>query len=339
MGQPHVVIVTMEDDYGIPDRGASYEKVNLVEPLRQAYPDTIVFDYMRSIRAAGRERMNEECVSLVKQERPDLTIVTLYTDQFEPSTIHELSRWTRTIAYFFDDIWRADYAVTWARHFDMIATPDPDGPARYARNGIKTAIWCPFAFNDVVYRRQALPKRYDVSFIGAWHPYRAWIQDRLTASGINVASFGSGWPAGRVPAEEAVQIINASKICLNLWNGSEWELGYVLSSPRALSWTLRTRKSKRFVNGRTFELAGCGAFQITFATKHLSKYFRIGREVVVYRDSNELVRQILYFLEADDERESIAEAGHARAQVDHRATDRLRTLVESALAWPRPQKR
>jgi spore maturation protein CgeB len=326
-----VLLATMNDDYGMPERGRSYEHENLLLPLRRVYPGLITFDYMARLRAVGRQQMNSELIGKVRRERPHITIITMYTDQFEPATIREISRDTISVAYFLDDIWRTDYSIGWARHFELVTSPDPGGPERYRRAGTRNGIWSPFAFNEALYRRLAMEKEYEVSFIGGWHPYREWTHQRLRRSGIHVSAFGAGWPQGRVSTEEAVRIINASKINLNTWNGTDWELGYILSSRRALSWSLRSAKASRAVKGRAFEIAGCGGFQVTYEIPELHRYFRVGHEVVAYKHSRELLALVRRYLHHDSERERIADAGWRRAQADHRATDRMRVLVETAL--------
>lgn len=321
----------MAHDYGIPERGASYEQINLALPILEQFPGSFTYDYMQRASVLGRAAMNAECIELVARERPDVTLVTLYTSEFEPATIRELSRWSRTVAYFFDDVWRVRYARSWAPWFDFVATPDPEGPRRYAREAQPNAIWCPFAFNEHVFRRMSLAKEFDVSFVGGWHPYRQWLLEQLGRAGLKVAAFGAGWPEGRVSFEESVRIANASRICLNAWNGATWELPYLVSSPRALRWTLRTDKTTRFVNGRTFELAGCGAFQLMYDAPHLDRYFDLGRDLLSYRGAADLVRTAVRYCAADELRQRIADAGHARAQRDHRATVRLATLVRTVL--------
>lgn len=331
MSGPRVLVATMQDDYGIPERGRSYDYWNILLPLRSVFPGTILFDYMARLHEVGRERMNAELIEVVERERPDLVLVTMYTDQFDDTTIRRIRSIAVTVAYFMDDIWRTEYALHWARWFDFVSSPDPAGPERYAKAGLDNGIWSPFAFNEDVYVRAPRPPEHEVSFVGGWHPYREWTHAILRRAGVSVAAYGAGWPNGRVSTEDAVRIMNATKVNLNTWNGSDWEPVYLLSSVRALSWSIRTAKSKRAVKGRAFEIAGCGGFQITYDIPEVQRYFDVGREIVTYRGSRDLVAKVRRYLSDDAAREAVADAGWRRAQRDHRASDRMRALVMEAL--------
>lgn len=332
---PRVLLVSMRDDYGVPERGLSYEYYNLYLPLLRVFPGARLFDFMARLRAVGKEAMNQELRELVERERPDVTIVAYYTDELQPETVTALRRWTVTVAYFFDDIWRRDYASFWARRVDFVATPDTGGVARYAAQGIRTAIHAPFAFNEDVYRREEVPKEHEVSFVGGWHPYREWLLRRLERAGVVPVVRGAGWSSGRISTEEMARLINVTKVNLNIDNGAEWDPRYLLSSTLALKTTLRTKKTRKQVKGRHFEIAGCAGFQLSYDVAELHAYFDVGKEIVVYRGADDLVVKVRRYLAHDDEREAIAEAAWRRARAQHTASARLRALVTEVLARAR----
>lgn len=331
MSPPRILVALMEDDYGDPDRGASSELYSLLLPLQKVFPGTSNYDYMRRLRAIGRDGMNRELVGLVAAERPDLTIFNLYTDEVRPSTIDAIRRWTTTVAYFFDDIWQIEPTVRWARHFDFVTTSDPKGIARLASRGVYNAIHSPFSFNEDVYVRRSLPKTYDVSFVGMWHPYREWSIRLLQRAGHHVAVFGHGWPAGRVDVTRLVEIVNASRINLNLSNSSHWDLPFLLAHPAAVAWNLKLGKHREQIKGRHFELAGCGGFQLSYEVDGLEEHFAIGREIVTIRGPDDIVEKVAYYLGHDAEREAVADAGWRRAQRDHSASVRMAALVDEVL--------
>lgn len=322
----------MEDDYGVPEQGTSHELYNLILPLQKLYPGTTNFDYMRRMRAVGKRAMNRELLDLVEATRPDVTLVNLYTDQLLPETIRALRSWTTTVAYFFDDIWQRSFCLFWARHFDFVTTPDPGGVARFAADGVRTAIYSPFGFNEEIYVRQPLAKTHEVSFVGLYHPYRDWILDRVRRAGYGVAVFGHRWPAGRIPVESMVGVFNSTKINLNLSNSTHWDPRFLLARPIAVAWMLKLGKHTEQVKARHFELAGCGAFQLSYEVRWLGEYFQPHKQIATYRDVDDLLAKIGYYLDHDEEREAIADAAWRRARAEHTATRRLRELIETALA-------
>jgi hypothetical protein len=82
------------------------------------------------------------------------------------------------------------------------------------------------------------------------------------------------------------------------------------------------------INFRTFETAGCRTFLLTNYTPNLEKLFKIGEEVVVYEDLNDLDEKISYYLNNENERIKIEIAGYERAKKDHTYFERAKTLLE-----------
>ncbi|MBW1740045.1 MAG: tetratricopeptide repeat protein [Deltaproteobacteria bacterium] len=105
---------------------------------------------------------------------------------------------------------------------------------------------------------------------------------------------------------DLVKIYNASKINLNI---SRVQL-------------------KSTVNQRVFDVPACKAFLITDWREELSRYFEIGKEVVCYRDPDELKALIGYYLEHSTEREKIAEAGYTRVISEHTYGHRIQRIVD-----------
>jgi spore maturation protein CgeB len=67
---------------------------------------------------------------------------------------------------------------------------------------------------------------------------------------------------------------------------------------------------------------------LTDAKTNLGELFEPGREVVCYGDANELAALIHHYLQHDDEREAIAQAGQQRTLRDHGYDKRMGELVE-----------
>lgn len=66
------------------------------------------------------------------------------------------------------------------------------------------------------------------------------------------------------------------------------------------------------VNMRLFEATGVGSLVLTEHLSGLHKLFVLEKEVVTYQTPHEMVKKILYFLEHEDERKKIADAGKVR---------------------------
>jgi len=87
-------------------------------------------------------------------------------------------------------------------------------------------------------------------------------------------------------------------------------------------------------NIRMYEATGVGSLLVTDHKSNLGELFDIGREVVSYTDTADLVEKVRYYLAHDDQREAIARAGQARTLQDHTFLGRMREfeqMVESYL--------
>lgn len=82
------------------------------------------------------------------------------------------------------------------------------------------------------------------------------------------------------------------------------------------------------VNVRTFEIAGCGAFQLINYRSGLSQLYK-DDEMVSYKTVDNLKELILYYLENDTERLAIAERAYTRTINEHTYSNRLLTLLET----------
>lgn len=287
-----------------------------------------LFDYAGEIRASGKDAMNRKLLARVREWKPAVTLFSLYTDQFEPSVVDRLREHTRTLCFFHDDTWRVEYSRRWARHFDFFTTPDIYGETKYREIGLTNAIYFPFGCNELIFRKMDLPSKYDVSFVGGWHPYREWLIDRIRKAGIVVEVVGHRWPKGEIDQEGMVRLFNESRINLNLSNSASWDARYLTSSPKAIINRLRSRKNVEQMKARIFEVSGCGAFQLSYFVEGLAQCYEVDREVAVYTDADDLVEKVKFYLAHEALREFIAEAAYTRTLRDHTFGKRFQTVFQ-----------
>jgi spore maturation protein CgeB len=81
-------------------------------------------------------------------------------------------------------------------------------------------------------------------------------------------------------------------------------------------------------NMRLYEATGMGALLLTDAKRNLDELFEPGREVIAYRDQDELVDLARYYLDHEDERQEISAAGQRRTLAHHTYAHRMQELVE-----------
>jgi spore maturation protein CgeB len=151
--------------------------------------------------------------------------------------------------------------------------------------------------------------RYPVTFVGAAHGDRRRRIESLAERGIDVECFGHGWRRGAVAVEEISEIMHDSVISLNFANS----------------------RGENQIKARTFEVPGAGGFLLTGDARGLDRYYRPGREVVIYSDLDDLAAKIRYFLSHSAERDAIARAGYERTLAEHTYEQRLQQVLDFTL--------
>ncbi|MBY0280518.1 glycosyltransferase [Candidatus Binatia bacterium] len=236
--------------------------------------------------------------------------------------------------WFVEDFRRFTYwreVVSQYEHVLTIQTDDCFAALREAGDARLTYLPC--AFDPEEHRpidltedeRDALGS--DVSFVGAGYRNRRVAFRRFLDLDFRI--WGSEWggaaelerfvqrDAARISTDESVRIFNATRVNLNL-HSSTYHDGV---DPQG-----------DFVNPRTFELAGCGAFQVVDHRRLLPDLFVPERELAVARDVHEMRELTRYFLAHPDERFALAQRAHARALAAHTYQHRMQDLVAAVVA-------
>lgn len=312
-----ILLVCMQYDYGVPERGHSYEYYNFLASLRSAGHEVELFDYMGELKRLGKEVMNQALVKRAQESRPDVAVFSLYTDQLLPDYVDQVRTYTKTLCFFHDDTWRTEFSRFWAPHFDHFTSADFECRRKYERLGLPHIIHFPFGVNEALYRPLNVEKKYDVSFVGGWHPYREWLIKRLRQANVRVEVAGYGWPRGILPHEDMVRMFNESRINLNLSNSNSWDIRYLSTSLRGAVARFRSRKSVEQLKARIFEINACRAFQLSYYVDGLERCYRIGSEMAVYLDADDLVDKVRYYLADDVLRESMAACAYERTLDEH----------------------
>ncbi len=81
-------------------------------------------------------------------------------------------------------------------------------------------------------------------------------------------------------------------------------------------------------NYRLFEIPASKTFQIVDDKKSIGDYFRIGEEIITFKDKKELRDKVQYYLKNEKEREEIAMASYKRIKKDHSLKNRVERMME-----------
>jgi spore maturation protein CgeB len=324
----NILYVGMKHDYGDPLRGESFEEANFKSSLVGMGHNVVHFDFMERAQAVGISRMREEIVDFARSQPLDVVFFFLFENEFDAVTLRRVGSAANapTVNWFADDHWRfRDFSATVAPGLDWVVTTDFNAVSKYRRIGIQNVILSQWACNDYVYKPSPQPSGPEVSFVGQPHGNRLAAMDMLRAADIEPTCFGFGWPSGRLTTQEMINLFSSSSINLNLANGSQPSLSAVLKKRLIRRNSVFTSDGLQ-IKGRTFEIPGCGGFQLTQAAPGLQDYFEIGSEIGVFKGDDDFVRTTKYWLHNADEREAVAQAGLARVRRDHTYSRRFKEI-------------
>lgn len=285
--------------------------INFYEPLTHIFSEVISYNYIEKINNIGREKTNLDIIEITKKETPDYVFLITHLNQIDIAVFDILSNLgTRIIAWFSDDNKRFDnYSKFLAAHIFCSVTTYKCALKKYKEMGL-TVIKSQWASNPNHYKKFNSDFLYNVSFVGGKYGKRQEILDYLQTKGINVNVFGKGFNSFTT-FDEMIKIFNTSRINLNFSHCPEESLSAQIKA-------------------RVFEVPMCGGFLLTEYVEGIEEYFEIGKEIECFKNNEEAVEKINYYLKYKEERENIAKAGHIRALKDHTWERRLTDVFNNA---------
>lgn len=353
---PRILYIGLQYDYGNPKLGHSFEYINFYETLiRSEWCRVDLFPFDEIMRKDGRDEMNAQLLRTVDKLHPDFCFFVLFTDEIKKETIKAITEKSGSITFnwFTDDHWRFNnYSRYWAPLFHWVSTTDSEAVELYKQIGYENIIKTQWGFNHHIYKNYDVPQNYDVTFIGQVHSDRKRIVQRLKKNGINIECWGKGWLNGRLNQDEMVKMFSQSKINLNFTHSSytlKWKpIAKIFLNRRAddsfhmnsvmvitRNMMALTKKRRSQIKARTFEIPGSGGFLLSQDAGNLEEYFVPEKEIAVFTDTDDLLDKIKYYLEHDEKREAIRQAGYQRAIRDHSFEHRFIKIFQTMGLFPR----
>lgn len=323
-----ILYVDLQYDYGIKERGRN---IIGLDGFKKSFEElghmVVMFDYDQYLN--NTVLLQEKLKDLADKVKPDLIFFSLFGSQFEISTLDYLKSKYTTINWFGDDQWRFDnFTSKYLNSFTYCITTDKYSIPKYKKLGQNNVIYSQWAAINT----HEIPKfkgyKYDVSFVGGFHPYRKWFIDTLKKRGITIEAFGNGWENGSLRANEMNELFISSKINLNISNSNSFDLRYLSNHWKALPLLFKSKKNAKQIKARNFEIPYFNGFQLSDYAPTLENYFDLGQEIVCYSDVDEAELLIKYYLDNEEERESIRQISHTKAINQHGYIYRLQNVLE-----------
>jgi len=265
------------------------------KPLQQVFSKVIAYDFTKRMIEIGVKGVNEEVIGLVRREHPKYVLWLSATYEILESTFDIIrEEGSIVVGWFFDDEYRfAHYSKWWVPHLDYCVTFDVEALPKYKALGARVIPELCCEGIPIERDWSNIEEKYDVSFVG-WRDkaQREQYINEIKKRNIPVHLFGRGWEGGYVSTEEMIDIFKTSKINLNFSMKGSGIVG---------------------IQGRITFVCLAGGFLLTEYATDIERYFEIGKEIACFKNAEEMIEKITYYLNHDEERRAIAQAGWKRA--------------------------
>ena len=239
-----------------------------------------------------------------------------------PGTVSRLKSGGARVAYWFPDtVSHLVRQLPILSSYDALFFKEPHIVERLRANLRLPVHYLPEACNPR-WHRPVVPAGTEPYIVvaGTMYPIRVRLLERLMAKGIPLKLYGVGIPrwVGDTPvrAEQVGRYI------------SREEKARVYRSAVGVLNTMHPGEVDG-VNGRLFQAAGCGAAVITEFRAALPEVFKVGDEVLAFRDFDELVVHASRLLNEAGLASRLGDAAARRAHRDHTYDHRLARILET----------
>ncbi len=296
-------------------------------PLKKLFGKAILFDPRKIRHLEGSEKMNELFFSLIDKEKPNYVFTNVRRDEQTIETmekIKEISPNTKIIAFSGDDDKDFEPLKRYQALFvDCTLVAQPNYLKNYYKDGVKNVFMQVGTNLDIHKPIKNVKKIYDVTFIGKPSKPRVEIVKLLIDNKISIKLFGSSWENypefkefcfGPLKADEMIKLINQSKINL------------------AFS---KNKNGVPHFKGRVNMYAACKSFSLVDYFSGYLKFFKNNKEIVMFKDNQDLLEKIKYYLKHEKEREKIAENSYKRIIKEHDIFKEYKNLFTKMIEYPK----
>nr|HID59938.1 hypothetical protein [Desulfobacterales bacterium] len=241
--------------------------------------------------------INRELIEAVKSKKPDLLLVDKGINILM-ETIRRINEIGIVTANWFpDNLDHLNWMKRAARTYKYFFHFDPYVVSLLKKDGFDNVYYLPFGCDPELHKiievSQEDFERYkcDVCFVGDYSPEREEVLSELRDFDLSIWGY-KRWKKSKLKAHykglisndiEMTKLYNSCKIALNI----------------------HYKYTGEGANVRTYEISGCGAFQLVDNKKDIAKLFKIDEEIVTYETRKELREKVVYYLLENNKRKEI----------------------------------
>ena len=276
--------------------------------------------------------LNKKLPSFVAKNKVDIIffVKPIEVHPFTLKRIRLISPTTKLIMWSQDDMYakhnRSIFLDLSWRYYDLIVTQKSFNVNELPLLGAKKVLFQFKAFSKDIHKpiegNSNCSFKHDVVFIGVYEKERAEAMCYLAENGIEVNIYGPNWNARKFKHRNL-------KIHNRVLVGEEY--AEAISSSR-ISLCFLNKKNRDLHTSRSIEIPACGGFMLGERTPEHLVLFKEGEEAEFFESKEELLAKVTYYLQNEEKRKLIAQAGRNRCLTSgYSYDDRAREIIEVVL--------
>lgn len=279
-----------------------------------------------------RNLLNKKLLNLALKSNPDLVLV-LKGEQIQKGVIENISnQGIKTANWILDDPFgklNKFNEVKNRNEYDDFFVFDPFYVKKLKESGQNNAHYLPCATNTELYTEQIplTQRKYDqdLSFIGTYQKNRGRILSALYDQNMKIWGYHWDKAPDNLKLNSKIQkeslhgtknIEHTQKIC-KIFNQTK------------INMNVHYPHSIESVNIRTFDIPATKSFQLCDYFKEIPNLFKLNKEIVCYKNTEELNELTKYYLDNEEERNKISLAGYKRVINEHTVKHRMKSLLNT----------
>ena len=270
--------------------------------------------------------------TIIKNFQPDL-ILTMVGFHYPKKLLKFLNQIDiPTAVWLTEDPYYMNKTASIISYFDFIFTIESQVIEKYKQLGYQHVYHLPLGTDPETFKSTSFNQRYESDMCLIGYPYYnrvKYINFLLQHTTCKVQVIGSHWKRhlndhtnliiknNWINPYQVNKYFNGAKIVLNIHRPFDEEHNQNNYPIIAQS-----------INNRTFDIASSGSFQMIDHRLDLPHYFDEGKEIISFKNEQELLDKVDYYLKHEDERTTIAERSKEKAIHHHTFSNRIETMME-----------
>jgi spore maturation protein CgeB len=272
----------------------------------------------------------QQVFEVIKENKPDFIIHT--KDELPAELFQDLRQYAKVIQWY-PDLAIPEWLPPYVRASDIFFTM-AEGLVHEFRRFNPNTLWLTQAFEPSFFHINTITSAdintysADVTFVGNLGSKTYYLSRRKNLKRIIKEGFNLKWWGPRIPRKLSTIPLHLGKLGRSyggrfIWGEEYAKVAKLSKVFLAFDAIPHIRKS---MSARIYTAVGCGAFYMCQHVEGIEELFVPEKEIVTFQNEEEMVDMIRYYLNDDNARKSIAEAGKRRILKDHTYEVRIRQM-------------